>query len=392
MNLLAHQAFSDSRSAPYEPNTVRTPVYPFYLAALYAIFGCHPFIAILLQTVIGSLSCLLVFKTGKILFQEKTALAAGLLVAFEYTNVIHANLLLSDTIFLFLFSVGVFFLAKFFAAGSNNDLIRAALFLGLSALCRPASVYFFVFLIGVFYLQFRRNLRLGLRKYAIFTLTFMLTIAPWMIRNYVVADEFLISRHQQEVLRWNMSYLSGASTGLPSPQTAQEQNSNTNAVKTAKENQSFSITARIAHAAVLDAKKYMYGMISFFMIPGSNKLLELLEIPNYRLKNIDASKGLFEKVKTLGRRRSFWGLAWLCFCTIYLLVLYATAGFGIYASLKRERVKASLLIVIISYFAIASAPFSSTDRYRLPIMPYVILFSCCGAFHLQSKFREKFRH
>ncbi len=73
INLLEHQTFSDSTQVPYLPNWERVPVYPSFLASVYSIFGYYPFIAIFLQVIIGSITCVLAYKIGIHLFDEKTS-------------------------------------------------------------------------------------------------------------------------------------------------------------------------------------------------------------------------------------------------------------------------------------------------------------------------------
>jgi hypothetical protein len=63
--------------------------------------------------------------------------------------------------------------------------------------------------------------------------------------------------------------------------------------------------------------------------------------------------------------------------------------FGIYAAINRNKViEVTLLISIILYFAIAAGPFTRTDRYRVPIMPYIILLSSYGTMQIKKIFEE----
>jgi hypothetical protein len=50
--------------------------------------------------------------------------------------------------------------------------------------------------------------------------------------------------------------------------------------------------------------------------------------------------------------------------------------------------RVALFISAITYFAIATGPVSFTIRYRLPIMPFMILFSCYGMIHLHGIFLD----
>jgi len=63
--------------------------------------------------------------------------------------------------------------------------------------------------------------------------------------------------------------------------------------------------------------------------------------------------------------------------------------FGIYASISSNKfIEVTLLISIILYFAIAAGPFARTDRYRVPIMPYIILLSSYGTMQIKKIFEE----
>ncbi len=148
VNLLENNVYSKSENSPYEPHVERPPIYPFFLASVYAISGYKPHIAIIFQLIFGSLNCILIYKIGRVFFNEKVALFAGLIAAFDYASILYTNHLLSDTLFTLLFIVHIYFLAKFIMINNYRWLVSSSAFLGLSALCRPASIYFLYFLQG----------------------------------------------------------------------------------------------------------------------------------------------------------------------------------------------------------------------------------------------------
>jgi 4-amino-4-deoxy-L-arabinose transferase-like glycosyltransferase len=59
----------------------RASLYPYFLALLYKIFGHNYSMARLIQFLIGSLSCVLVYLLGKKVFNKRTAGIAGLLAS-----------------------------------------------------------------------------------------------------------------------------------------------------------------------------------------------------------------------------------------------------------------------------------------------------------------------
>ena len=65
LNLLRHGVFSSDERAPFAPDLRRTPIYPAFVAAVYAVVGQRPDAVALLQIVLGSLAALLAFSSRR---------------------------------------------------------------------------------------------------------------------------------------------------------------------------------------------------------------------------------------------------------------------------------------------------------------------------------------
>src|SRR6266404_484301 len=52
-NLLAGNGFSMKAQPPFEPSLFRTPVYPYFLSFIYAVFGYHDVIVFIAQAMLG---------------------------------------------------------------------------------------------------------------------------------------------------------------------------------------------------------------------------------------------------------------------------------------------------------------------------------------------------
>jgi len=301
VNLVENRVFSTSEIPPYLPHTFTTPIYPLFLSLVYAIFGQKPYITILLQNIIDSIICVLTLKIGNKLFDEKTAFWAGLLVAFEYSSISLNELLATDTLFTFLFIIHIYLLVNFIISNSNILLVSSAIFLGLSTLCRPVSVYFFTFIAGVFLLHFRRNLREGIFKYSILILVFLLAIAPWVVRNYIVSGKFLVSSAQERVLHWNLPHFFNdpqtSEKEVPSQQIRRIPNPSHDPSRTRNDNQGVPTKKNSLNAVLSDSKRYADGMIRFFIVIGSSRFPALLGLPSYRIQREDWDKGLCEAVR-----------------------------------------------------------------------------------------------
>ena len=381
VNLLEYNVFSNPIGPPFVPNIFRTPIYPFFLASLYALFGYKLYIPILCQLLISSLTCIVTYKIAKILFIEKAALCAGLFTAFEYSSVLFANILITDTLFSFLFIMHIYFLIKFFKTNSKKTLVYSAILLGCSTLCRPVSVYFFLFLIWIFVLHYKNNFWEGILKYAVFTLIFILTLLPWMLRNYIVSGRFLVSSIQESVMRWNLPQITESLQNLSQPSDEIE---NIPSKMGTNETQKNSRIKNIVISAWPDAKRYIIGIPRFFASIGSAAYPQILGLSSNPVGET-YNKGLLALVKTAIQVKN--PVEWFIICgaTGFLLFLYITMCIGAYYAIKQKKtLEILLLLTIIAYFSLASAPLPSSPRYRMPIMPFIIILSCYGLTYIRK--------
>jgi 4-amino-4-deoxy-L-arabinose transferase-like glycosyltransferase len=181
----------------YEEATwIRPPLYLIMLAGSFKLFGHSLLIIRVAQIVISLASVFLLYWLGKRLYGERTGLIAGLLAAIAWPFAVFPYLLLSETLFIFLFlgSVCCFveFLAKrnsgkpsIWPSGRSEWLLMAggSVLLGLSALTRGQVLSFVPFLALWFWLALKRNWKTALAAFVIMGLVFTVTISPWLLRN-----------------------------------------------------------------------------------------------------------------------------------------------------------------------------------------------------------------
>src|SRR5262245_13208962 len=60
LNLLQRGVFSMYAEAPFQPDALRTPGYPLFIASIYALFGVAPRAVIVAQAIIDSITALFV--------------------------------------------------------------------------------------------------------------------------------------------------------------------------------------------------------------------------------------------------------------------------------------------------------------------------------------------
>lgn len=136
----------------------RAPLYPLFLGAIYRVVG-HDFLAArLVQAVFGSLSCVLTYAIGARLFSRKVGRLAGLGAAI-YGILIHFDAELQIPVLL-LFLVLAFFYSLLRALGESQVLLFSALagvFFGLAVITNPPVAVFLPALIWIFADRLKRG-------------------------------------------------------------------------------------------------------------------------------------------------------------------------------------------------------------------------------------------
>lgn len=179
-NVVDEGVYSLAASAPYYPEAYHTPLYPLFVAAFLLLK--LPLLTIALaQAFLGAVMALLSYGIARNISDSyRIAVSAGLLMAFEPMSIFWSGLLMSDTLFAFLFITSVYLLAKRPA--------MSMLSLGFAALTRPIALYCVpVFLLFIAWQAYRagRSIRHMGRDIALALAMFAVVVSPWLIRNYV---------------------------------------------------------------------------------------------------------------------------------------------------------------------------------------------------------------
>lgn len=171
---------------------IRPPIYPFYLAFVYSVFGYSLFIGRLAQSLLEILTCLLLFVLARKLSDKFWVWALTLLgYAVNPVAVVSSAYMFSVPLFVLLFTLSMLALIWCYERRSVSLYALAGLVNGLATLCRPTSVAFpFAFLIAVLVCRPIRKhvLPLGMALYLVMC---GVTLAPWIVRNYMVFRRFV---------------------------------------------------------------------------------------------------------------------------------------------------------------------------------------------------------
>lgn len=189
---------------PGKPTAFFMPLYPLFLAAVFAVFGGGFFPAQLVQMLLSALLPLIAFHLARRAAGKETALIAALLAAVHPYFIYYAGLLVTQTLFVVLLGLAS---CAYYALRERPSAWRAALLgllLGLSFLTRTFTATFLPLLLLAMVAELGGfgtgeagcRVRSPLVRAAVLalvtTVAFTAVAAPWVIRNFILFDELVI--------------------------------------------------------------------------------------------------------------------------------------------------------------------------------------------------------
>lgn len=175
--------------------STREPVYPFFVAGVYFLFGEESFLAVyIIQAIISSLTLLIIYKLAYLIGNSKAVAYLSLLWAgFYFFYIRWIGELLRETLVIFLYTL--FFYLLFKLLKNKSVRMKSILFLSLSytLLIHTDGRYLFYapFLI-ILFLIYSRPIWQALKNYIIFGILVVLFTVPWTVRNYIAYGDVII--------------------------------------------------------------------------------------------------------------------------------------------------------------------------------------------------------
>ena len=223
VNVLAGHGLAIGWEAPFCPTTVRTPLYPLFVAGVYALVGHDPARVLPFQLLLEVLTTALVMRLGRDLGGKRVGLWAGVLYACNGTTQRYTGYLLSETLLLPLLTAALWMTTRCLRHPSAKRAAIAGLLWGLGLLTKPNVQFLALFVGGILTWQMANGKwrmmnqrisesanspqpksRITHHASRITFLAFWLALAvvlfPWLLRNRVVAGRWMLSTAFEENL------------------------------------------------------------------------------------------------------------------------------------------------------------------------------------------------
>lgn len=348
-NIISGQGFVSTRMNLY---SYRPPLYPIFLALLYSLGSPHYLTVILVQSILSSLTCWLVYLIAESIYNRTAALSAAALTALYPGLIYYSTQLLSESLFIFLLfsATAIFYRSR----NRMEKWILIGALLGLAALCRPVALPLTLLLLPFFAF----NLAHGTRRWLVVFLFTMLVIIPWTWRNYRIHHQPVLITTYGGANLWLGNY-PGSTGYIGSPEGIQTLLRRKGIPEPEKDSLCYRealsyISNNPGHFLELTIKRFL-----FFWNPIPEKQFG----PN-----------LIRGRDTICR----------IVVAVSFSLLLLLAGTGI-ANTSRLWKKAWLLLFLILYFPAILMFYYISFRYRLPVIPALAVFGGQGVLAITSR-------
>ncbi|MBN2209466.1 MAG: glycosyltransferase family 39 protein [Candidatus Coatesbacteria bacterium] len=345
------------------------PGYSFFLAGVYWLFG-HSFFAVrFVQAILGALTVVFAYLLTKQMFEEKVARLGAWILAFYPQSVQFADLMQTETVFLFFFLLAMIFYFRTLRGGSQWNTVSAGLFFGVSALVRSIIIFYLPLIVG-FFLLFKRDRQMIVRSVMV-TLIMLAAIAPWTIRNYAVLDAFVpintkagwdFFQHNHSGVYYIIRNLSDAPGEDEADRLATDENGHIDELKLGKVCQKLAL-------------KWMFENPHLFIFKGVRMQWNLYSM---------------ERTFFVNLREGYYGLVpkWMLFIAgpymglpFLLLLPLAVVGF---VYMKKDNLYLRLILVLFGYFSAIAFVAFLFYRQRYPLVPFLCCFAAYAILNRQK--------
>lgn len=403
INVIENHIFSADSIPPYQPEHSRPPLYPLFIAMLYAILGKHPLLVVSAQVMVGALTVILLFLLAlRITASEKLSFIASLLFALSPNVSFFSAQLLTETLFSFLLLFAFYFFIAYIQHRKTHHLLISAFALGLSTLTRVVSLYLPIFLVIFLMYLYRKEISKLVIPTLLFLAMYYVTLSPWYARNFVVFKKLVIV--EINLLPWHAAMLEAnlkkisvqeASDLLKNELRVRAENppqvDTNNPVEVARLGRKIGLE-HIKKAPMIYAKIHFMGMLTNLTIPlGFTPLLLYFTGKSFEQLGFKTAVShdiliLFSRGKISSGLKLLWknrvknapkGILMLFLAGLfYQIIILLFAVIGLFTPYVKKRTIV-LFVLVILYFLVVTGPLVES-RFRTPIEPFFSMLAAMG--------------
>jgi len=371
--MLALGDWSGGEQAFWQP-----PLYPYFLGLLYALFEASFTVPRLLQAALGATICLLIFQLGRRVFSPRVGWFAAGAAIFYGPFIFFEGEFLPPVLALFLNLLALLSLL-WAIEGRARRLLLSGWLLGLSALC-VANILVFIPVVALWLVWSLRTLPIGERMLRLVPLILgtVLALAPVTLRNFLVADDLVLISSNAGLNFYIGNNADYQHTVQIQPGPAWEE-------LTSRPRVEAGITRASAQSQFFFAESWDFI---------SSEPLAYLQLQFYKLY-------LFWNGDEIGRNQDIYFarqyspvlqmLLWKYGLAFPFGLLAPLAILGMWLGWRRGAMRDTgplLLLLFTGVYTLSVVAFFVSARYRLPVVPMLLIFAAYAGRELYGMVRE----
>ena len=346
-----------------KPTAYITPLYPIFLAGVYACIG-HSYLWLrIIQAILGSFLCFVIYLIAKEVFDRRVAALALLLAAIHHFFISYGLLFYTENLFMFLLAISILFLVKFCKSGSYGYAALFGLFSSLTVLTRSAH-FLFIFFAAAFLLLFPKFMSISYQKIvkclSLAIVCFIIPVSLWTVRNYIVFKSFIPLGTEAGTVMYS-AY--NPFKGKILDKCIQD-----------------SVTMNSPETSESGACRYLIKQTALSIKKDPTKIYKYIPIKlMYYFSVFDWLAFIKDGVEIQGAYN---------FSSAFIIPLFFLGA--AVALFKRRSFRILIVLSPVIYYILISAVVMGVPRTRLPVEPYMIIFAAFFMVYIYDKMRFKF--
>lgn len=355
---------------------MKWPLYAYFLGFLFKVFGSNVTLVYALQFMLGAVNCVLVYFIAKTIFDRRVAFLAALFCVWYAVFIFYDSLLIYNSLSLFLNSLLFLFILHIQNHPTKQRLFWAGIFLGISAITQASILFFGVLAIAWILRQNRLSFKKLVYNFSYFVLGLSIIIGSVILRNYLVERDFVLIAGNT-----GFNFYSGNNPGADgifySPlNIALNQDGMFRDAK---------LVAEATAGRRLTASKVSAFWFNKAMAFVKSEPLSYLKLLLRKLKLLFSTREFFHEVEYYSIIDKI-SIFKIMFADLKFILPFAFLGMIL--NLRNFK-KAALLYFILITLSLSIILFFVTTRYRLSMVPFLIIFASYGIFGLWEALRQR---
>jgi len=361
--------------------TERMPGTFLFYGFLQWLTNNNLFYVLVLQALLDSFTCVIIFLCAG-LMNKKYELFTGIFAIFSPLMIIISSQILSDTLFLFLFTFSLFFLLKYWRSSNSKKYIYlAGLFLGLSTFIRAATFPLIFISLPIIFIIIKNSGNNYIKCFSTLSIFLLIALAPIsnrIIENINEYDAYsLTSQGGSHIAYWMVP-------GVLSVSKDMDRKSSVNLV-----NMEIDKLGGLSGKPYKDSQKRINASINILKQENiynityawfRSSIINVISSPiliDYRVRSLShpsfAKEGNITKwIETLFSHKEYFPyLIVLLFSFICSLFCIYSILMGFYIFTKSNLFISVLSISIIMYFSLITGP-TVSPKYCMPYLPILL--------------------